>query len=101
MSRIFVGQRSSLCMAQSVLLRRGTTQENNIAQGRGRSGNQSGPLHDWPDFYFADGTPAPETPKQLKWKSQREAERQRCEKLQDEVVQLHRNWEERDKKETR
>jgi hypothetical protein len=39
-----------------------------LAQGRGRSGNEDGPIHDLSDFHFADGRPAPITPKQELWR---------------------------------
>jgi large subunit ribosomal protein L52 len=42
-----------------------------LAQGKGRCGNNLGPLHDLPDWEYADGTPAPLTRKEQQWKDDR------------------------------
>jgi len=45
--------------------------------GKGRSGNEDGPIHDLPDFEFVDGRHLPETLKQRKWKAKRVTEKNR------------------------
>eukprot|EP01118_Nematostelium_gracile_P010161 TRINITY_DN3479_c0_g1_i1.p1 TRINITY_DN3479_c0_g1~~TRINITY_DN3479_c0_g1_i1.p1 ORF type:complete len:106 (-),score=30.06 TRINITY_DN3479_c0_g1_i1:70-387(-) len=42
-----------------------------LERGLARCGNEDGPVHDLPDWYFADGSPAPETPRQGQWKRKR------------------------------
>lgn len=64
-----------------------------LAQGRGRSGNEDGPIHDLSDFHFADGRPAPITPKQELWRKKREMEKQRITFLAKEMIELHQKWE--------
>lgn len=39
--------------------------------GKGRSGNEDGPLHDLPDFRYPDGRLAPVSSKQVKWMKKR------------------------------
>ena len=38
-----------------------------LSLGASRCGNEDGPLHDLPDWRFADGRSAPITPSQAKW----------------------------------
>jgi len=58
-----------------------------LARGEGRSGNEDGPLHDLPDWHYADGTPAPETVSQRRWKHKRLSEQQRIFQLTMEMKQ--------------
>eukprot|EP01127_Copromyxa_protea_P012423 TRINITY_DN3255_c0_g1_i1.p1 TRINITY_DN3255_c0_g1~~TRINITY_DN3255_c0_g1_i1.p1 ORF type:complete len:118 (-),score=32.78 TRINITY_DN3255_c0_g1_i1:25-342(-) len=71
-------------------------QVHRLAQGKPRSGNESGPLHDLADFHFADGTAAPETAKQQKWKQARLDAQERIATLEREMVDLHVKWEAKD-----
>eukprot|EP00026_Physarum_polycephalum_P012881 Phypoly_transcript_13226.p1 GENE.Phypoly_transcript_13226~~Phypoly_transcript_13226.p1 ORF type:complete len:206 (+),score=63.59 Phypoly_transcript_13226:454-1071(+) len=48
-----------------------------VSKGVGRSGNEDGPLHDMPDFHFADGRPAPVTKSMEKWMWKRENDKQK------------------------
>ncbi len=45
-----------------------------------------GPLHDLPDFAFADGRPAPETKTQRRWKRRRQAEIDEIARLRAEMA---------------
>eukprot|EP01100_Stratorugosa_tubuloviscum_P002209 TRINITY_DN1504_c0_g2_i1.p1 TRINITY_DN1504_c0_g2~~TRINITY_DN1504_c0_g2_i1.p1 ORF type:complete len:137 (-),score=60.81 TRINITY_DN1504_c0_g2_i1:103-513(-) len=54
--------------------------------GLSRSGNEEGPLHDWPDFDFVDGRPSPITPKQRYWLSSRIRLNLRIERLKNEML---------------
>jgi len=56
-----------------------------IQQGKGRSGNEDGPIHDQPDWHFADGRLAPETPKQQYWKNKRLKQEVRDRQLWEEM----------------
>ncbi|EGC34265.1 hypothetical protein DICPUDRAFT_35306 [Dictyostelium purpureum] len=56
-------------------------------QNRMRSGNEDGPLHDLPDFHFADGRAAPITAKQEKWMKTRENEQNILNRIKSEVEQ--------------
>eukprot|EP01132_Coremiostelium_polycephalum_P005093 gene5093-6337_t len=57
-----------------------------LQQGVMRSGNEDGPLHDLPDFHYADGRPAQETPKQMRWKKTRENEMAILNRIKSEVI---------------
>eukprot|EP01115_Flamella_aegyptia_P004668 TRINITY_DN199_c0_g2_i1.p1 TRINITY_DN199_c0_g2~~TRINITY_DN199_c0_g2_i1.p1 ORF type:complete len:93 (-),score=17.69 TRINITY_DN199_c0_g2_i1:45-323(-) len=88
----------SIC---SLLIRRGalSTQKNEFILRGGlnwrqrlglhRSGNETGPLHDEPDFKFEDGSLAPKTPKQKKWERRRQAQLERIEDLKIELDQAN------------
>eukprot|EP01122_Echinamoeba_exundans_P013291 TRINITY_DN5779_c0_g1_i1.p1 TRINITY_DN5779_c0_g1~~TRINITY_DN5779_c0_g1_i1.p1 ORF type:complete len:104 (-),score=17.01 TRINITY_DN5779_c0_g1_i1:79-390(-) len=67
-----------------------------IAKGRDRSGNADGPLHDLSDYHLVDGSAAAETPKQKLWQRARERAHLRAQKLNDEMIQLHKEWEQLD-----
>jgi len=56
-----------------------------MERGVGRCGNEDGPLHDLPDWYFADGTAAPSTPKQRKWAKKRLTVQERKDRLIKEM----------------
>lgn len=66
------------------------------ARGMDRSGNETGPLHDLFDYHFIDGTVPPETMKQKKWKLKRERIQNRIEKLGNEMIKLHLEWQQYD-----
>ncbi|GAM18743.1 hypothetical protein SAMD00019534_019180 [Acytostelium subglobosum LB1] len=57
-----------------------------LSNNRMRSGNEDGPLHDLPDFHFADGRPAPITEKQMKWQRTRENREAIINQLKAEVI---------------
>jgi hypothetical protein len=57
-----------------------------LSRGQGRSGNEDGKIHDFPDFIFADGTPPPITPTQLKWLRKRLKEKERIQRLIKEMT---------------
>ncbi|EFA86005.1 LTR-retrotransposon skipper [Heterostelium album PN500] len=57
-----------------------------IDNNRMRSGNEDGPLHDLPDFHYADGRPAPVTPKQMKWQTVRANRENIINELKKEVI---------------
>ena len=54
-------------------------------QGRGRSGNEDGVLHDIPDWRFADGREAPLTPNQARWVKSRKSLKNKLEKMFNEA----------------
>ncbi|KAF2075334.1 hypothetical protein CYY_003363 [Polysphondylium violaceum] len=56
-----------------------------LAKGVARSGNEDGPLHDLPDFHFADGRPTPVTEKQQKWMKTRENQQNILNRIKAEV----------------
>lgn len=57
-----------------------------ISQGLPRSGNELGELHDHSDWSYADGSPAPITPKQKKWMRRRAVKRARITHLLETSV---------------
>jgi len=72
----------------SVALTARAGQRHRLMQGVGRSGNEDGPLHDLPDWEFADGTPAPTTRKQRTWQIQRQKTAARINRLRKEVIEM-------------
>eukprot|EP01098_Paradermamoeba_levis_P006799 TRINITY_DN2831_c0_g1_i2.p1 TRINITY_DN2831_c0_g1~~TRINITY_DN2831_c0_g1_i2.p1 ORF type:complete len:138 (-),score=60.58 TRINITY_DN2831_c0_g1_i2:148-561(-) len=56
-----------------------------LAKGRGRSGNEDGPIHDLQDFRFVDGSSPPETAKQRWWKNKRQRETERIQKIREDM----------------
>lgn len=62
-----------------------------------RSGNEDGPLHDLPDWHYADGRAAPRTEKQKNWARKRIFERLRIRRLTAEMIELHERAEARDR----
>ncbi|KYQ93696.1 hypothetical protein DLAC_05084 [Tieghemostelium lacteum] len=56
-----------------------------LSAGKMRSGNEDGPLHDLPDFHFADGREVPLTETQKKWMKTRENEKNILFKIVEEA----------------
>ncbi|EGG22897.1 hypothetical protein DFA_05027 [Cavenderia fasciculata] len=76
-------RRSQLVRNTASLLRAGENYR--LMTGQERSGNAAGPLHDLPDFHFADGRPAPVTHTQMKWQQFRSNTDNILNRMMDEV----------------
>ncbi|KAN0045415.1 hypothetical protein ACTA71_005793 [Dictyostelium dimigraforme] len=60
-------------------------QKHRLSLGIARSGNEEGPLHDLPDFHYANGDLAAPTNKQKKWIRSRANEAKILEEIKSEV----------------